>query len=246
MIHLPDCSVTDTHARGLRRAEDRWVDARRSTWKIQRNPRRFGPRVRQMYTDLLGQYGAGRVILTECSKKSAHWFVASRVSDDLYRLLRFSIERTHHAAPRTRSSLPLVSTGHCYERFIQGLLRHGSDWAGIMHGTFMSLLTAADCRGEQESPNAAKKAHWHAPGDYKVWLPQGLVVVEVPEYGDAIMKTVIAAFALIGPNRDLWETLGTSEIKAERFVRHQGPDWFELHAESPLADDVVDSEKLCA
>ena len=227
MIHLPDCSVTETHARGLRRAEDRWVDARRSTWKIQRNPRRFGPRVRQMHTDLLGQYGAGRVILTECSKKAAHWFVASRVSDDLYRLLGFSIERTHHAAPRTRSSLPLVSTGHCYERFIQGLLRHGSEWAGIMHGTFMSLLTAADCRGEQESPDAARKAHWHAPVD-------------------AIMKTVIAADALIGPNRDLWETLGKSGIKAERFVRRQGPDWFELHAENPLEDDDVDSAKLCA
>jgi hypothetical protein len=96
-----------------------------------------------------------------------------------------------------------------------------------MHDTFMSLLTAADCRGEQESPDAARKAHWHAPVD-------------------AIMKTVIAADALIGPNRDLWETLGKSGIKAERFVRRQGPDWFELHAESPLADDVVDSAKLCA
>ena len=133
-----------------------------------------------------------------------------------------------------------------FETFAHTYIRRSVRMRRTMHDTFMSLLTAADCRGEQESPDAEKKAHWHAPGDYKVWLPQGLVVVEVPEYGDAIMKTVIAADALIGPNRDLWETLGKSGIKAERFVRRQGPDWFELHAESPLADDVVDSAKLCA
>jgi len=114
-----------------------------------------------------------------------------------------------------------------FETFAHTYIRRSVPMRRTVHDTFMSLLTAADCRGEQESPDAARKAHWHAPVD-------------------AIMKTVIAADALIGPNRDLWETLGKSGIKAERFVRRQGPDWFELHAESPLADDVVDSAKLCA
>jgi hypothetical protein len=223
MIHLPDCSVTDTHARGLRRAEDRRVDERRTNWKIQRNPRRFGPRVRQTHADLLGQYGAGRVILTESSKKSAEWFVASRVTADLYRLLCYSIERTRHASPRKRSALPLVATGHCYERFIQGLLRGGVAWVGVMLETFENLLSIPDYKDQK-------------PSAYKVWIAAGLVVVEVPESGDAIMKTVIAADALIGPNRDLWEALGKSEIRAQRFTRRPVIDWFEEPAERPLEE----------
>lgn len=223
MIHLPDCSVTDTHARGLRRAEDRRVDERRTNWKIQRNPRRFGPRVRQTHADLLGQYGAGRVILTESSKKSAEWFVASRVSADLYRLLCYSIERTRHSAPRKRSALPLVATGHCYERFIQGLLRDGTEWVSVMLETFENLLSVPDYQSQK-------------PSAYKVWILAGLVVVEVPETDDAIMKTVIAADALIGPNRELWEALGKSEIKAQRFTRRPVTDWFEEPTQRPLEE----------
>jgi len=234
MIHLPDCSVTDTHARGLRRAEDRRLDERRTNWKTQRNPRRFGPRVKQTHADLLGQYGVGRVILTDSSKKSAEWCVASRVTEDLYRLLSFSIERTRQGTLRRRLALPLVATGHCYERFIQGLLRHGLEWAGIMFDTFANLLTAVDYEIEPAAPERPETRRWSMPGAYKVWVPQGLVVVEVPEIGDAIMKTVISTDALIGPNRDLWESLGNSEIRAQRFTRRPVSDWFEEPAEGVL------------
>ena len=230
MIHLPDCSVTDTHARGLRRAEDNWVSNRRTNWTSQRNPRRFGPRVRQTFADLLGQYGVGRVVLTEATKKSAQWFVASQVGDDRYRLVSFSIERTHHAAPRSRTALPLVATGHCYERFIQGWLRDGSEWARVMHDTFDGVLTAVNFAVEA-SRDAPRVPMWREFGDYKVWLPQGLAVVEVPESGDAVMRTVIATDSLIGPNRELWESLGQSSVKAKRFTRRSGTDWFEQPAE---------------
>lgn len=236
MIHLPDCSVTDTHARGLRRAEDRSVDQRRNNWKSERNPRRFGPRMRQMHADLLGQYGAGRVILAGSSKKSAEWFVASRVAEDLYQLLFFSIERTRHASPRSRRALPLVATGHCYERFIQGLLREGVDWVALMFNTFGGLLTATDHELDPASAEPRRTRRWRTPGDYKVWVPQGLVIVEVPESGDAVMKTVIATDALIGLNRTLWESLGESKIRAHQFTRRAVPDWFEDLAEYPLEE----------
>jgi len=61
-------------------------------------------------------------------------------------------------------------------------------------------------------------------------------VVEVPEHGDAIMKTVIATDALIGPNRDLWDALGESDIKARSFTRRPVIDWFEEPAECALEE----------
>ena len=236
MIHLPDCSVTDTHARGLRRAEDRRVDERRTNWKIQRNPRRFGPRVRQTHADLLALFGEGRVILAESSKKSAQWFVATHENDDLYHLVCFSIERCHHRSPRSKTSLPLVATGHCYERFIQGLLRHDREWVRLMTDTFEALITATDFESRPATKDSPRCARWEVPGEYKVWLSQGLAIVEVPESGDAIMRTVVATDALIGPNRELWEALGKSEIRAQRFTRRPVIDWFEEPAERPLEE----------
>ncbi len=236
MIHLPDCSVSDTHARGLRRAEDRQIDRRRSNWETQRSPRRFGPRVRQTHADLLAVYGEGRVILAESTKKSALWLVASHERDDLYHLVYFSIERAHHRLMRSKKQLPLAATGHCYERFIQGLLRHDLDWVCLMTNTFEALIAATDFERGPATQDSHEHVRWHAPAAYKVWVPQGLVIVEVPEHGDAVMKTVIATDALIGPNRDLWDVLGESDIKARSFARRPVIDWFEEPAECALEE----------
>ncbi len=74
MIELPDCSITEAHARGLRRAEDRWVEARQDRWQPQTLPRRFGPCARAMHEHLLALYGEGRVLRKTVDKKSVRWF----------------------------------------------------------------------------------------------------------------------------------------------------------------------------
>jgi len=58
----------------------------------------------------------------------------------------------------------------------------------------------------------------------------------VPESGDAIMRTVVAPDALIGPNGELWEALGKSEIREQRFTRRPVIDWFEEPAQRPLEE----------
>lgn len=244
MIHLPDCSVTDTHARGLRRAEDRWVDRRTATWKLQRDPRRFGPRVRQTHATLLSVYGAGRVALIEQSKKAAQWAVVIHDDDGLYRLDACTIERTHHRAPRQRARLPLAATAHCYERFIQGMLRQDLEWARTLYNAFAALLTATDFTLEPATEAVSHRQRWRRPGDYKVWLPEGIAVVEVPETGVALMRTIIASAALIGPNRALWDDLGTAAVRARRFERRPVVDWFEQVDACPsttLCDESADT-----
>jgi hypothetical protein len=237
MIHLPDCSVTDTHARGLRRAEDRWVDRRAETWKAQRNPRRFGPRVRQMHNGLLSVFGAGRVALVEQSKRSAHWVIVTHAADGLYRLEACTIERSHRRLTRARVQLPLAATAHCYERFIQGMLRQDLEWARTLHDALGALLTATDYTTGDDPSGRTGEHRWRTPGDYKVWLPEGLAVVEVPASGQALMRTVIASEALIGPNRSLWEELGATDLGARRFVRRSAIDWFEdVDSEVPTED----------
>jgi len=236
MIHLPDCSVTDTHARGLRRAEDRRVGVRQTTWKSPRNPRRFGPRVRQTHADLIAVHGPGRVICAESTKRSALWFVVNGGGDSFYRLESIMMEREYHRAARSKARLPWVATAHCYERFIQGLLRHDLEWARIMYEAFTSLMSTTDFESDPPTTDPRDTYRWQKPGAYKVWLEHGLAVVEVPETGDAIMLTLIASGALIGPNRELWEYLGNSDFKARRFTRRPVSDWFEEPAEGLLEE----------
>jgi hypothetical protein len=83
----------------------------------------------------------------------------------------------------------------------------------VMMKAYDSLLSAVPL---ELGPDEAR---WAESGDLKVWLPQGLAVLRVPEHGAAIMRTLIATDALIGPNRELWDELSRGEKKG-RFVSH--------------------------
>jgi len=56
---------------------------------------------------------------------------------------------------------------------------------------------------------------WRSHGFTKVWLKSGLAFVEIPERGAAVLRTLVDADALIGPNRILWEILSRSENKLQ-------------------------------
>lgn len=191
MIDLPDCSVTETHARGLRRAEDRGVDQRLEHWRPHHKPRRFGPRVRQLHEQFMAIYGEGRLRREFGGKKSVMWFCIEHEADDRYRVAVRSLDRRPGRAQLSAGRLPLEATSHAYERFIQAMARFESD-----------------------------RFVWRCHGFTKIWLQSGLAFVEIPECGAAVLRTLVDADALIGPNRSLWEMLGTSEQKM-RFVERE-------------------------
>lgn len=213
MIDLPECSISDTHARGLRRAEDRWADHRQSTWEPSRKPKRFGPRVRQMHEELLATHGAGRVVMAPLEKKSAMWLYVERDETGNYLLIGHRLVRKSGRVTSGAGRMPITATPHCYERFIQGFLRDGVEWVEIMTKTFEQVLTANSHHHEPGSP-VFETARWVTPGNFKVWLRQGLAMVDVPEVGPVVMRTLVNADALIGPNRLLWEELAKDKTKA--------------------------------
>jgi hypothetical protein len=227
MIELPDCSITEAHARGLRRAEDRWVEARQDRWNPLEQPRRFGPRVRAMHEDLLKVYGEGRVLQQRIGKKSVGWFCVEHDSAGRYTLTIRTLDRRPGLSRRGYGGLPLEATPHAYERFIQSMGQHRTGWVGLLSEVFDCLYRAPGYEMDDDR-SSALAVRWLTHGFVKVGTSTGLAFVEVPDRGNAVLRTLVHAEALIGPNRLLWETLMKCDLKV-RFIRESGtqrPDPF--------------------
>jgi hypothetical protein len=214
MIDLPDCSVTETHARGLRRAEDRWVDQRLAHWRPHHKPRRFGPRVRQLHEQFMAIYGEGRLLREFDGKKSVLWFCIEHEADGRYRVAVRSLDRRPGRAQLSAGRLPIEATSHAYERFIQAMQRFDSDWVGTVMDVFKVICTTPGYEVDNQVANSDRTV-WRSHGFTKIWLESGLAFVEIPERGAAVLRTLVDADALIGPNRVLWEALGKSEDKLQ-------------------------------
>ena len=173
MIDLPDCSVTETHARGLRRAEDRWVERRRASWSLQHKPRRFGPRVRSLHQLYLNVYGEGRVRLKEETKKSAVWFCVEHDDDARYRLAVRRLERRPGRSVPGYGRLALEATPHAYERFIQAKARLANDWVDLLVEIF-ERLRAAPGFDRDAAAEGAQQVCWRRAGCVKLHLPRAL------------------------------------------------------------------------
>lgn len=217
MIELPDCSITEAHARGLRRAEDRWVEARQDRWQPQALPKRFGPRARAMHEHLLALYGEGRVLRKTVDKKSVRWFCVEHDAAGRYTLTIRTLDRRPGLSRRGYGGLPLEATPHAYERFIQSMKQHRTGWVGLLSEVFDCLYHAPGYEMDDDRSSAIA-VKWLTHGFVKVGTSTGLAFVEVPERGNAILRTLVHAEALIGPNRLLWDTLVKSEQKV-RFIR---------------------------
>lgn len=63
----------------------------------------------------------------------------------------------------------------------------------------------------------------------------------VSQFGNTVTLLEIATDALIGPDREIWESLGGSEIKAQSFTRRHIADWFEQPGECTPADKLTPS-----
>ena len=69
MLELPSHAISDRHARGLRRDSERRIRDRRQSYRLERRPRKFGPRVRMVHELLYGTLGPGRVMMIEGTKR---------------------------------------------------------------------------------------------------------------------------------------------------------------------------------
>jgi hypothetical protein len=212
MIELPDCSITEAHARGLRRAEDRWVEARQDRWNPLEQPRRFGPRVRAMHEDLLKVYGEGRVLQQRIGKKSVGWFCVEHDSAGRYTLTIRTLDRRPGLSRRGHGRLPLEASAHAYERFIQAMGRMPCDWVSTLWAVLRHLDEALGYQLDTDL-DGDEPFRWQRHGFAKVWFAGGLALVKVPEVGNAVLVTIIETSALIGPNRVLWYALRTSKLK---------------------------------
>jgi hypothetical protein len=214
VIDLPDCNVTETHARGLRRAEDRWVNQRLAHWRPHHKPRRFGPRVRQLHEQFMAIYGEGRLRREFDGKKSVLWFCIEHESDGRYRVAVRSLDRRPGRSQLSSGRIPIEATSHSYERFIQAMVRFESDWISTLLDIFKVICDTPGYDRDMQVSDAGRFV-WRSHGFTKVWIKSGLAFVEIPERGAAIVRTLVDADALIGPNRVLWKTLGKSETKLQ-------------------------------
>jgi hypothetical protein len=220
MINLPDCTISPTHARGLRRQHDRWVAHKFAIWNPPGMPRRFGPRVRAEEAELRALFGADHVLRADLGKKETHLFLVDRDEHDLYRLHVTILKRCPDRVSGRRGRLPVAATAHAYERTIQGFARAGYGLVDVLHSVMLTLFRDV---GYERAPTAPEEEQdvWKRAGNARVWLPQGLAIVVVPERGDAVIRTVIPAVGLIGKNRELWETMGKggSKVSFQRAAR---------------------------
>jgi hypothetical protein len=212
MINLPDCTISPTHARGLRRQHDRWVAHKFAIWNPPGMPGRFGPRVRAEEAELCALFGADHVLRVDCGKKETHLFFVDRDAQDLYRLHITMLKRQPARVSGRRGRLPVAATAHAYERVIQGFARAGYDLVDVLHDVMGTLFRDVGHEGVPSAPEDERNV-WTRAGNARVWLTQGLAIVVVPERGEAVIRTVIAADGLIGKNRQLWEAMGKSGSK---------------------------------
>ena len=212
MIVLPECTITPNHARGLRRADDSWVANRTDPLKGGSWPGRFGPRTRAEEERLRTVHGPDRVVRAFDGKRRCHLMYVVRETIGLYRLLVTVIEKRPDRVVSTDGQLPVVATPHAVERMIQVLMPTGATMISTVYGVFDALQTGVGYRRVADNPPDEQMV-WTRSGNARVWLPEGLALVSVPDRGDAVIRTVVAADGLDGYNRLVWEELGANKEK---------------------------------
>jgi hypothetical protein len=94
------------------------------------------------------------------------------------------------------------------------MARFESDWISTLLDIFKVICSAPGYDINKQISDVERFV-WRSHGFTKVWLKSGLAFVEIPERGAAVLRTLVDADALIGPNRILWEILSRSENKLQ-------------------------------
>lgn len=180
--------LTLTHARGLRRSEDREIIERfnRKPGKVG-NPRRFGPRVRAEDARLHRLLGE-RVLMVSSTKRFASWRIISPDGPGRYRLMSWELMRTEGGVDGRLVPLPLIATDHFVERVLQSQARGVGKLVEVCIEVFDTLLG----RVRTATGPGSERARWPQECAVSVALASGLVRASMPLEGDLVLRTVIA------------------------------------------------------
>jgi hypothetical protein len=204
MLDYRQFAISDGHARGLRRESDRCIAERIATYKLLRQPTRFGPRVRTIHESLLATLGPERVMLIESTKKRAMWAYCEIDAEGRYRLRGESLEKRTGRLVNDVQQYPLIGTAHFYERLIQGFKFEGHTLITTMIDVIRMLL--AEVGWVEETP-VDEWPLWGNCGSAWFALDYGLAAGDIPRFGDVVLRTIIPANSLNTVRRADWESM---------------------------------------
>lgn len=216
MLELPSHAISDRHARGLRRDSERRIRDRRASYRLDRRPRKFGPRVRMVHELLYGTLGPGRVMLLESNKRFAMWTVCDLNPSGVYQLRGEVLRKRDGEVIEETHEFPVVATPHFYERLIQGFRYEGHTLITTMIEIVRLLM---DEVGIDESAPEDRWPTWNRCGNAWFALDYGLAAGDIPRYGEVVLRTIMPVASLHRSRLEDWQAMRD----AGRFVSVSAP-----------------------
>ena len=207
MIELPNLAISDRHARGLRRHIERRIRDRQQSLKVERNPRKFGPRVRMVHDLLVSALGPGRVMMIEDTKKLAMWTCCELNDAGMYHLRGESLRKRSGDVLSEVQEYPLIATPHFFERLIQGFRLEGHTLITTMIDVIRLLM---DQVGIDDTASEAQWPTWRRHGNAWFALEYGMAAGDIPEYGEVVLRTIMPVASLHPARLAFWEEMRAS------------------------------------
>jgi hypothetical protein len=206
--------VTDSLARGVRRHKDQMFDdvlggrTRESLPEV----KSFRGMLRAMDRTLVNLYGRGMVKNVLLEKKKGSWlFVHRREDFQSYDVGMYTAARTATQFPERHDYFPIQLTAHFVERHMQACRATAAPLVDLVEYVLKCLV------GKHyefvETFDGKVLPAWRESGSMWIASPEFLVIGETPEFGDAVLKTVIRADVLENEKRPIWEALLNTESK---------------------------------
>ncbi|MBM4238641.1 MAG: hypothetical protein ACKOCF_00135 [Gammaproteobacteria bacterium] len=204
MLDLPNLAISDRHARGLRRDIERRIRDRRLSYRLERCPRKFGPRVRMVHELLYSTLGPGRAMLLERNKKFAMWVCGELNADGLYQLRAEALRKRDNEVLDESYDFPLLATAHFYERLIQGLRYEGHTLITTLVDVVRLLIEEV---GIDEAAAEERWPTWQRHGNAWFALEYGMVAGDIPRYGEVVLRTIMPLASLHSARFAEWEAM---------------------------------------
>jgi hypothetical protein len=205
-IHTPDdLVITESMARGHRRAHENSVIERMHRLLPRNLPQRFGPYVRAMTSIFKSVFGEQHLVQVSCGKKEASFIAVEHLKElDYYIAILFGFFKKGGSVQSASFLLPFKFTGHFIERYVQLKAARQQDFiASIAKDLFLEFQSEHEMV-KSSDPESGKEAVWKRTGPFGLATKTLLILGQVPKRGDAIVKTVIHKTKLEEKNRELW------------------------------------------
>ena len=233
MLELPTHAISDRHARGLRRDVERRIRDRRESYRLDRSPRKFGPRVRRVHELLFGTLGPGRVMMVEGTKRFAMWTVCELNEAGLYQLRGEIMRKKDREVIHETHDFPLLATAHFYDRLMQGFRFDGHTLITTLVDVVRLLIEEV---GIDESSVPEKWPAWRSSGNVWFALDYGLAAGDIPLYGEVVLRTIMPVASLHPGRLQDWASMRASG----RHVSVTSPQAFYQRNTAPTRAELGD------